>query len=610
MAKNIILLSDGTGNSSGKLFRTNVWRIYQAVDLVDPQNPYEPRQFALYDDGVGTSSFKPWALLCGMVGIGLARNVRDLYVFLCRIYEPGDRIYAFGFSRGAFTIRVLSGLIMNQGLVPYNGSEAELQRLAAGAYRAYRRRYTTSLGLLRPLRGLRDAVIDVCDRLAGREPYRHVIKRGGPESDNPLKITFLGLWDTVDAYGLPIDELARFIDRFIWPFRMPDLDLNPRVMRAMHALSIDDERRTFHPRLWNEEELSAQSASTHNPAPQGAAHIDQERISQVWFAGVHSNVGGGYPDDSLSYVSLEWIMSGAAKCGLRFSDKVWNGFRALGDENGRIYDSRHGVASYYRYKPRRIENLVNSDEVRIRCPKIHESVLRRISIGHDGYAPFVLPPDFAVARVDGSIVDGAAYLGVNDIGKISAFAVACEHVYNWVWWRSAANLFTMAVTLALVLLPFILPGEPDHGCTGLWCVVSAAIQFFSVVLPGFAKLWVDWFSSHPETFLAFAALAIAGLRIGKKLETRISDAMRLVWYSVTNLKAQSGIDYTPLRQPGRINRALEWLRTRPAYHAVTGIVQRKILPILFFAAVGYSGNELVLNATYVMSPTPQIHADR
>lgn len=607
MAKNIVLLSDGTGNSSGKLFRTNVWRIYQAVDLADPQDPREPRQFALYDDGVGTSSFKPWALLCGMVGIDLSRNVRDLYIFLCRIYEPGDRIYGFGFSRGAFTIRVLTGLIMNQGLVPYDGNEAELQRLAAGAYRAYRRKYTTSLGLLRPLRDIRDAVIDIRDRLAGRPQYRQVMKRQGPESDNPLQIEFLGLWDTVDAYGLPVDELARVIDRFIWPFRMPDLNLNPRVNRAMHALSIDDERRTFHPRLWNEEERQDQP---DRPAAQAAAHIDHERISQVWFAGVHSNVGGGYPDDSLSYVSLEWIMTGAAKCGLRFSNKVWEGFRALGDENGRLYNSRHGLASYYRYKPRRIENLVNSDEVRIQRPKIHESVLRRIRIGHDGYAPFVLPPDFAVARLDGNIVDGAAYLEVKDMGRKSEFGIHCEHVFNWVWWRSTANLFTIAVTLALGFMPFLLHGKLDAGCEGIWCLVTAGIDFSAVLLPGIAKPWLDWFSSHPEIFLTLSVMALGGMTIGKKLECRISDAMRPVWYHVANMKTRSGLAYRPPRDPGRINRALEWLRTRRTYHAVAGIVQRKILPILFFSAIGFGGIELLSDAPYVMSRTTQVNAVR
>ena len=137
--RNILVFSDGTGNSSGKLFRTNVWRLYKAVDLADPQDPREPRQFAYYDDGVGTSSFRPLALLGGAIGVGLARNVRDLYAFVCRTYRPGDKIYAFGFSRGAFTVRVLVGLILNQGIVQYNGSEADLQRDVTHAYRAYRR---------------------------------------------------------------------------------------------------------------------------------------------------------------------------------------------------------------------------------------------------------------------------------------------------------------------------------------------------------------------------------------------------------------------------------------------------------------------------------------
>ena len=99
--RNIILLSDGTGNSRGKMAQTNVWRTYEAIDLKDPPDPANPRQFAYYDDGVGTSSFKPLALLGGALGYGLARNVRDLYESLCRTYRDGDDIYAFGFSRGA-----------------------------------------------------------------------------------------------------------------------------------------------------------------------------------------------------------------------------------------------------------------------------------------------------------------------------------------------------------------------------------------------------------------------------------------------------------------------------------------------------------------------------
>ena len=86
--------------------------------MTDPKVPTQPRQFAFYDNGVGNLVFKPLAAFGGALGVGLARNVRDLYAFVCRTYEPGDKIYAFGFSRGAFTIRVLIGLMMHEGLVP------------------------------------------------------------------------------------------------------------------------------------------------------------------------------------------------------------------------------------------------------------------------------------------------------------------------------------------------------------------------------------------------------------------------------------------------------------------------------------------------------------
>jgi len=106
MSKNIILLSDGTGNSSSSLFKTNVWRLFQILDLSNPL-----RQIAFYDDGVGTSSFKPLALLGGIFGVGLKRNVIAIYSFCCRNYAAGDKIFGFGFSRGAFTIRVVAGFI-------------------------------------------------------------------------------------------------------------------------------------------------------------------------------------------------------------------------------------------------------------------------------------------------------------------------------------------------------------------------------------------------------------------------------------------------------------------------------------------------------------------
>ena len=138
--KNIVLLSDGTGNSAGKLFRTNVWRLYQALDLSPPDAAGPPAQIAYYDDGVGSSSFKPVAVVGGAVGWGLKRNVLDLYTYLCRNYEQGDGLYCFGFSRGAFTIRVLAGFLNHQGLVQAD-TEKELKRLAVDAFRKYREKY-------------------------------------------------------------------------------------------------------------------------------------------------------------------------------------------------------------------------------------------------------------------------------------------------------------------------------------------------------------------------------------------------------------------------------------------------------------------------------------
>ena len=99
MAKKLVLFSDGTGNSSAKAEKTNVWRLFEALDQKTPE------QLAHYDDGVGTSSNKYLAALGGAFGWGLKRNVVDLYKFVCRNYQPGDRIHAFGFSRGSFTIR-------------------------------------------------------------------------------------------------------------------------------------------------------------------------------------------------------------------------------------------------------------------------------------------------------------------------------------------------------------------------------------------------------------------------------------------------------------------------------------------------------------------------
>src|SRR5262245_7883426 len=155
MGTKIILLSDGTGNAASKVWRTNVWRVFESLDLTGSD------QVANYDDGVGTSSFKPLALLGGAFGWGLKRNVLDLYKFVCRNYRSDkDEIFGFGFSRGAFTIRIVVGLIADQGLVSPDDGEEKLHRRARDAYRAFRRKsFHTVWRIEKPFRLLRDLVI-------------------------------------------------------------------------------------------------------------------------------------------------------------------------------------------------------------------------------------------------------------------------------------------------------------------------------------------------------------------------------------------------------------------------------------------------------------------
>lgn len=301
----------------------------------------------------------------------------------------------------------------------------------------------------------RDAVLSAYWSARGFTPYREAPRhRVGTTGEGTIE--FVGVWDTVDAYGLPIEELTRAVDTVVMPFTLPDAALAKEVKRARHALSLDDQRNTFHPRLWNE-----------------GNETDSDRIRQVWFAGVHADVGGGYPDDGLAHVTLRWMMDeaeaavpGDAK--LRFLDEIRARQRALADENAPLHDSRRGFASYYRYKPRRVSALGNQQKslaqrfkVEVEHPIVHESVLRRIQAGQDGYAPISLPPAFRVQLVEGGATDiegGEGHLwkrGTRGAVK-EDFAKRQEHVWNFVWWRRVAYFVTLGGTLFLASLPLFM----------------------------------------------------------------------------------------------------------------------------------------------------------
>ena len=177
-----------------------------------------------------------------------------------------------------------------------------------------------------------------------------------------------------------------FWDRWICPLRFPDQELSPIVSKACHCISIDDERRTFSPVLWNESNES-----------------DTKRIEQVWFSGVHSDVGGGYPRFELALVSLDWMMSKVErktndKSGLCFIESLRDEYRHRCDWDGVQHDSRSGLAAYYRYKPRDIERICNDPKagVNVAAPKIHRSVFERIKRNVVPYAPTYLPLNYEI----------------------------------------------------------------------------------------------------------------------------------------------------------------------------------------------------------------------
>jgi len=283
MAKRIVICSDGTGNSAIKGRGTNVFKLFEAVDLETHKfNPDATPQIAIYDDGVGTETFKPLKILSGATGWGLSRNVKHLYKELARIYDPGDDIYMFGFSRGAFTVRTLVGFIQTCGLVDPERLQPKtfrtLQQAVDKGYKAYRKCYRPKLW--RMLFGARAGANGAFKREHSL-PY-----------DIPIR--FLGVWDTVDAVGLPF-RLSDAINATFYQFKFSDHKLSPLVQRAAQALAIDEPRESFAPLLWEED---AQ---------------DRARIQQVWFAGAHSNIGGGYPKQGMSLVALDWLLSEAER---------------------------------------------------------------------------------------------------------------------------------------------------------------------------------------------------------------------------------------------------------------------------------------------------------
>ncbi len=307
MPKRLVLCCDGTWNmpdqeSGGRSCPTNVTKLALGV-AGNADDGKEQRVF--YHRGVGTSRWE--RLRGGAFGFGLSRNVKDTYRFIVENFEPGDELFLFGFSRGAFTARSTAGFVRNAGIL-----RPECADRLDEAYALYRDR------LAHP-RGIESQLF--------RRSYSH-----------ETRIRFIGVWDTVGALGIPLNGL-RWVNASRWQFH--DTDLSTTVDAAFQALAIDEKRRPFEPAVWRQQE-----------------NAEHQRLEQVWFTGVHCDVGGGYLDGALADIALLWMADRARSAGLTFRPDAFPSVAAAAaagevivvrpDAMGQLHESRK---AFYRLLP-------------------------------------------------------------------------------------------------------------------------------------------------------------------------------------------------------------------------------------------------------------------
>jgi uncharacterized protein (DUF2235 family) len=363
--KNIVICSDGTNNKlAGDL--TNVARMYQIVE----QNE---RQAAFYDPGVGTMASpdqktwfgKRWSLIKGLAfGAGLDQNVFDAYQYLMKSYEPGDKVFLFGFSRGAFTIRVLAGLLHALGLLNKGNDEVLPQ-------------------LWKHYRAIRILPNDASTKEKEEaEKHSQTTQELRQKYTRPCEIAFLGPWDTVGSVGMYNMNQS-------FPFTFE----NPSVRVVRHAVSLDERRAAFR-----------SNVSKADPTPTGPKQ--RPRVMNVWFPGVHSDIGGGYSwvDSGLAMIAFAWMVREAKEFGLLVNEAK---YAALVNEcapsaTAKIHESLDGAWVAMEYLPaRRYDWKLKKtiwrhqpfkSRTMLESPILHRSVKQRFEAMPD-YRPPALPPD-------------------------------------------------------------------------------------------------------------------------------------------------------------------------------------------------------------------------
>ena len=292
MTRHLVICTDGTWNQPDQKDRdrmvpTNVAEVARALSGSAKFKSSEQQipQLVYYDTGIGTGVGWFRKYLDGATGLGLKGKILGAYQAIADVYQPGDKIFLFGFSRGAYTARSLAGLIGLCGIPDTSTSNAaNSSTLVERAYHVYRNRNPN-------------------ERNIDAEKYAEQNSR----KDNGQVIRdihFIGVWDTVGALGVPYWPL-RWIMRRSYKFH--DITLGAHVRHAFHAMAIDERRRLYAPAPWEQGNEST-----------------CQTVEQLWFPGVHANIGGGYADSGLADRAFLWMCLKAAEAGLGFKSEYMN----------------------------------------------------------------------------------------------------------------------------------------------------------------------------------------------------------------------------------------------------------------------------------------------
>jgi uncharacterized protein (DUF2235 family) len=335
--KRIVICADGTWNERDRLDDTTGTRrptnVTKTARAVRPHDDDGVSQVTYYHEGVGTGGPLD-QLTGGAFGEGMEANICNLYRFLVYNHEPGDELYFFGFSRGAFTVRSLAGFVHFAGLV-----SKEEDYYVPDLFQCYAKGHGPGT----------PAWARLFEEL-NRKGRRRLVDR---RAQTP-HIRFIGVWDTVGALGPPgtLGQLARRIDPKRHSFHA--VGLNPLIDNVAHALAIDEQRAAFAPTLYSRDDAPGWSG----------------RLHQAWFAGVHTDIGGGYDYDDHANHALNWVLGHARALGLALDDAYLAPFQFSRLQQP-LHDSRTGV---YKLVPpflRPMGRVRGSDET------LHRSVLER-----------------------------------------------------------------------------------------------------------------------------------------------------------------------------------------------------------------------------------------